>query len=266
MHRMLQMKPVAWLSVAVAFLLCVGAIAYSVNSDSTVGPGRDDDPRFDPAAQDQAPLFEPHVSRAARERDRLVPGRVIVRFRPGTSDVTRARLRDDVGVRLVRELPLPGTELVSFARGRSVDEVRKALEAHPETAYSEPDVIYDISAPPVPNDPRYSSLWALNNATDSDIDAPEAWSVTTGSRDVTVGVADTGVASAHPDLAANIWSNPGETGGGRESNGTDDDNNGYVDDVHGWDWIGRDNNPDDEQGHGTHVAGTIGATEPEPVD
>ncbi len=92
-----------------------------------------------------------------------------------------------------------------------------------------------------------------------DISAPAAWSVTTGSNDVVVAVVDSGIAFEHPDIASNIWTNPGETGGGRETNGRDDDRNGYVDDWRGWDWVTDDNRPADLSGHGTHTAGVIGA-------
>ena len=77
---------------------------------------------------------------------------------------------------------------------------------------------------------------------------------------MTVAVIDTGVDWSHPDLSGQIWVNPGENCSGCRTDGIDNDHNGYVDDWRGWDFVDNDNNPMDDHGHGTHVAGTIGAT------
>jgi len=121
---------------------------------------------------------------------------------------------------------------------------------------------YRVRITRTPDDVRFLELWAMNNTgqtggkIDADIDAPEAWDIATGvpdGSDVIVGVIDSGIDYLHPDLAGNIWVNPGEIPG----NGIDDDGNGYVDDVHGYDFYQDDGDPSDPAGHGTHVSGTI---------
>jgi thermitase len=103
-------------------------------------------------------------------------------------------------------------------------------------------------------DPLSGRQWNMTK-----IGASQAWARTSGSPAVKVAVVDTGVNLAHPDLAPNLWRNPGETGGGRESNGVDDDHNGYVDDWRGWDFVQQDNDPTDSNGHGSHIAGVVAA-------
>ncbi|WP_415062993.1 S8 family peptidase [Bdellovibrio sp.] len=109
------------------------------------------------------------------------------------------------------------------------------------------------------NDPAISQAWGLKKS-----DAARAWSVTKGSRDIVIAVIDTGIDIKHEDLASNLWRNPGETGKdsqGRDkaTNGIDDDGNGFVDDVYGWNFVSNNNKLDDNHGHGTHIAGIIGA-------
>ncbi len=110
----------------------------------------------------------------------------------------------------------------------------------------------------VPNDTLFSNQWNMNNENDTDINAPEAWQLTTGSSDVVVAVVDSGVDYTHPELTPNIWRNTAECDG---TPGVDDDGNGYVDDCMGYDFGDNDSNPMDLMTvpHGTHVAGIIGA-------
>jgi thermitase len=109
------------------------------------------------------------------------------------------------------------------------------------------------------NDPAITQAWGLSKA-----DAARAWTLTQGSKDIVVAVIDTGIDVRHEDLTGNLWKNPGEVGTdskGRDksSNGLDDDGNGFVDDVYGWNFVGNNNNLADNHGHGTHIAGIIGA-------
>lgn len=144
------------------------------------------------------------------------------------------------------------------APGASTQDVLGWASRTGGVAYVEPDFL--IRSTVLPNEPSFSSLWGLHNigqsggVTDVDIDAPEAWNTSTGSRSVVVAVIDTGIDFNHPDLAANAWNNPREVAG----DNIDNDGNGYVDDVYGWDFANSDSIPMDDNGHGTHVSGTIG--------
>jgi subtilisin family serine protease len=177
---------------------------------------------------------------------------VIVRFAADVSTRERADMRARADVERDATLPVRGLELVDPEPGVSVGAAVADLERMDGVVYAEPDGIVRQAA--TPNDPLLSYEWNLTA-----IRAPEAWDVTTGSAQVTVGVVDTGIDATHPDLAPNLWANPGESGGGRETNGLDDDGNGRIDDVHGWDFVSRDGQPQDGNGHGTHVSGTIAA-------
>jgi thermitase len=188
---------------------------------------------------------------------------IVVQRVPGLDRAERAEVRADADVRLHEALSLPNTEVVRAAPG-GLTEALDALNADPDVVYAEPDAPVRAAT-----DARFSEEWALRNTgqkilgqtgvADADIDAPEAWSMGATGAGVTVAVVDTGIQFANPDLAGRIATNPGETGGGRETNGVDDDHDGYVDDWRGWDWVGGDNDPSDENGHGTHVSGTIAA-------
>lgn len=197
----------------------------------------------------------------------FVPGQVVVRFEDDVSGASRTAARRGVATEGREPLPGPGLELLTLDRGTSVRRAAAELERRSDVKYAEPNFYFEPLARP--NDPRFDELWGLDNTgqrvdgrkgvPDADIDAPAAWKVTTGSPDVRVAVVDSGVAYDHPDIAPNLWTNQGETGPGKESNGVDDDGNGYVDDWRGWDFAHDDKAPFDPVGHGTHVAGTIGA-------
>lgn len=131
------------------------------------------------------------------------------------------------------------------------NSVCKELIKSGVASFCEPD--YKVSINASANDPLFSQLWGLSAS--QGIDAPRAWDKSTGSAAVVVAVIDTGIDYNHPDLQANVWSNPGEIPG----NGIDDDHDGYVDDVHGINVTNHTGNPMDDNGHGTHVSGTIGA-------
>ncbi|HEX2234504.1 MAG TPA: S8 family peptidase [Thermoleophilaceae bacterium] len=177
---------------------------------------------------------------------------MIVRFRAGSEAAERAAARDAAGTEHERRLGAAGLQLVDPEPGVSAHEAVERLERSDHVLYAERDVLR--SAAVTPNDRYYRSQWGLQMA-----GFPRAWDLTTGSSATSVGVLDSGVDFTHADLAPNIWRNQGESGDGRETNGRDDDGNGLVDDWRGWDWVDDDGVPADPNGHGTHVAGTIGA-------
>lgn len=160
---------------------------------------------------------------------------------------------------------VPGTRARKFElpRGVTVEQAVRRYERDPDVAYAEPDHLVAPTTPLTPNDTSYPDLWGLHNTgqtggvDDADIDAPEAWGTTIGSASTVVAVIDTGTQISHPDLRGNVWTNTDEIPGNR----VDDDRNGYVDDVHGWDFINDDATVHDgaDDSHGTHVAGTIAA-------
>ena len=188
-------------------------------------------------------------SNSRAEAPPFVDDAVLVRFTPGTPGAAKAAARAGVEGQLDASLDLvPGLERVKLHGHRSVTDAVDALGKNPNVVYAEPD--YVVSAIATPNDPLFPQLWGM-----AKINAPAAWDVSTGPANVIVGDIDSGIDYTHPDLADNVWVNPGEVAG----NGLDDDHNGYVDDIHGWDWANNDNDPLDDHFHGTHTAGTIGA-------
>src|SRR3990172_4328250 len=169
-----------------------------------------------------------------------VHGEVLVAFRGGTRT---AAARTEFGAGLVRTFDNIGVQHWRLPAGVSSETALRSLSNRPDVLYAEPNYLYHADAPP--NDARRNELYGMHNlgqtggTADADIDALEAWQVQTGSMSVVVADIDSGVDYNHPDLAANIWTNPGELGG---LIGVDDDSNGYIDDIRGWDFVNNNNN------------------------
>jgi subtilisin family serine protease len=187
---------------------------------------------------------------------KYIPGQIIVKYKPGTTTSARVSLRAQLGGPQLRDLRIINAELVKIT-GMSVEKACDLAKRNANVEYAEPD--YELNIAVIPNDTRFNELYAMRNTGQTggtpgaDIKATNAWDVFTGDPNLKVGVIDTGVDYTHPDLAANIWTNPGETPG----NGIDDDNNGYIDDIHGYDFVNNDGDPMDDNGHGSHCSGTI---------
>lgn len=205
---------------------------------------------------------------SADSSDEYVPGQIVVRFRSDSSKRARKLTLRRVGATSAKRLPVADAVLASLPEDVSVSQARRTLSSATTVKYAEPNFKVDITN--TPDDPLFSSLWAMQNTGQSgglagaDIRATEAWNVHTGNGTAVVGVLDTGIDYNHEDLAGNIWTNGGEfgldeQGHDKRSNGADDDNNGFDDDWHGYDMVNDDSDPFDGHAHGTHVAGTIGA-------
>jgi subtilisin family serine protease len=223
------------------------------------------------AEQKQASDGMTALSRDARHPAQYVPREVLVKFRDEASSSGIQSLNVVAGAKEIRVLSVNARMIHQYKLegALSVDEAVLKYRSNPAVEYAEPNYLYWLKT--IPSDAQFGSLWALHNtgqtvdgtagSSDADIDAPEAWDISTGSSNVIVAVIDSGIAYDHPDLAPNIWTNSAEIAG----NGVDDDRNGLVDDVHGWDFHMNDSepvdpidlNPGGNPGHGTHVAGTI---------
>jgi subtilisin family serine protease len=204
-----------------------------------------------------------------------VPGELIVKFKNNQNSVLSLK-ESEFNSFSVRNFSAGGAVVLNFNSQNSanlfsteqLEQVALNLAERKDVEYVEANSILSINK--FPNDSRFTELYGLHNTgllgglQGADIRAPAAWDKSVGSKKVIVGVIDTGIDASHPDLAPNIWKNKGEvgtdsSGKDKSTNGVDDDNNGYIDDFRGWDFANNDNNPFDDNEHGTHTAGTIGA-------
>src|SRR3954452_2086248 len=185
-----------------------------------------------------------------------IPGELVVGFHDHSSPSAQRRAVAAAGGAIENRLGSIDAAVVTPKKAGAGDVGEKLAHAQ-GVDFVEPN--YVVRSSRLPNDPEFRLQWGLRNrqagrgAARADIHATGGWNVTTGGR-VTVAVVDTGTDYTHPDLARNLWSNPHEV-----PNGIDDDHNGFVDDVHGVDFANGDSDPTDDSGHGTHVAGIIGA-------
>ena len=257
-------------------LLSLGLLVILCVTSLLAGAGRG----IDLSPADSAAEEEP-----ATGTSRFKPDQLLVRFRAGVgADRQRAVVASGLArVKTVRLMALggkpvaaqsvPGTSgsvfehlaVISLSDGADLASALARFRAHPDVLYAEPNYLLRLCDSPLPsvtpNDASFNQQWGMHNTGQTqgvpgaDIHAPEAWLRGAGDARVTVAIIDTGIDYYHPDLEANMWTNPGETPG----DGIDDDGNGYIDDVHGYDFVSDDSDPIDDQVHGTHVAGIVGA-------
>ncbi len=198
-------------------------------------------------------------------------GEYIVKYKPGVSSQSKAKVINEHALQKRKDLEIINAQLVSLSgsfRAQSQSSLIEEITKDPAVEYIEPNYPLYPMGTPISMDADASFLWGLKNYGQSingsvgvsgvDINLEGVWQVTEGDPEVLVAVIDTGIDIRHPDLANAIWVNPGEI----SANGIDDDDNGFIDDVNGWDYVNDDNSVYDsatEDAHGTHCAGIIGA-------
>ncbi|XGC80893.1 S8 family serine peptidase [Bdellovibrio bacteriovorus] len=209
----------------------------------------------------------PFLSHA--EKFKAVPGEYVIRLKPHLSaQLPRHEIASRLKSTVISTIPEQNIVVIRRPVFELQEDVVKVLLENPWVEIAEPNYIYKASR--IPNDPMFGLLWGLRNigqsdidrnpgVKDMDIDAEKAWDITTGSKKILVAIIDSGVEYTHPDLEENIWVNEKEENG---KEGVDDDGNGIIDDIHGANFVNADKpngDPLDDYGHGTHVAGTLGA-------
>ncbi|OGP74391.1 MAG: hypothetical protein A2V86_01520 [Deltaproteobacteria bacterium RBG_16_49_23] len=187
-------------------------------------------------------------------------GELLIKFKSGVLKEIQDKIHIRHGSEKIKKFQSLNIHHIKVKKNMSIEEAIVLYQVEPEIEYAEPNYLLTIVA--FPNDAYFPYLWGLSNAGQTggtpgaDIDASRAWDISIGSHDVVVGVIDTGVDYFHPDLQENLWTNLAEYQG---TAGGDDDSNGYMDDIYGINAYEDGFDVMDDHGHGTHVAGTIGA-------
>ncbi|MEW6001326.1 MAG: S8 family serine peptidase [Nitrospirota bacterium] len=190
-------------------------------------------------------------------------GELLVKFKSDVTATASLRSHETVGSNVIKKFTLvENLQHVRLPQGVSVKDAIVQYVSDPNVEYAEPNYVRCVAST-VPNDTYFGDQWALLNTgtyasgtAGADIKATDAWDITRGNSNIVVAVVDTGIDYKHSDLVGNIWTNPGES---NCANGIDDDSNGKIDDCKGWNFADNNNDPFDDIGHGTHVAGIIGA-------
>ena len=248
-----------FLMTAAACALALAQIASAQPANNSPNAAQQEGIPADVRVEPDVAAWEAAATALAENSDaEFVPGEILLAFRPGVAVAQVDAVRQAVAATQIKQFPQIGVHHWRLPPGLTVQQAVAALSGNLNVKYAEPN--YIVRAHDWPNDLYFQSQWPLHNTgylggiPDADIDALEAWDVQTGSAAVVVGVIDSGIDYTHEDLAENIWVNFGEV-----IDDVDNDGNGYVDDVQGWDFANDDNDPFDDYGHGTHVAGIIGA-------
>jgi len=205
-------------------------------------------------------LFISNAPGEDKEKEKYKKGELIIKFKPDVPEDIKDKIHIKYDSKKIKIYSSFNIDYVKLKDTLGVEDAIALYLENPEVEFAEPN--FHFSVVTSPNDPYFNHLWGFNNSGQTggtpgaDIDILQAWSMTTGNSNIAVAIIDTGIDYNHPDLSENIWVNLAESSG---TTGVDDDGNGYIDDIYGIDTYGNDTNPMDDHGHGTHVAGTVGA-------
>jgi serine protease len=194
---------------------------------------------------------------------KYVAHELLVKFKPGTPPYVRQEIHRGAGATVLQRFARDERLVrVRVPEGIDLDSALAYYSTLADVQYVQKNLLYHI-VEAIPTDPGFAQQWGWKNTLPdtnpfADVGATFAWDKARGRFSIVVADSDTGVEYTHRDLALNIWTNPGEAGV-RCANGIDDDRDGFVDDCRGWNFYAYSNDPMDDNGHGTHTSGTIGA-------